>query len=96
MADPKSDAEIMYPNQQGNSGPGEWHIEFRRLPIFHRGHAFLALVDSEGKTVRELHGLGHSKHTGEAMAMAEDGADLKVVDYKRQADDDKKPISDLG
>jgi len=90
----RNPAEIMYPNQQGGSDPGAWHIELRRLPIFHRGHAFLALVDNEGRIVRELHGLGHSKHTGEAMTMAEDGADLKVIDYKRQADDDKK--TDLG
>jgi hypothetical protein len=29
---------------------GTWRIELRYLPIGHRGHAFLTLVDPEGKT----------------------------------------------
>lgn len=70
-------AEIMYPNQQGN-----WRIELKYLPIGHRGHAFLALIDGKGKTVGELHGLGFSKHTGKQMTIAEDGADLRGVDHK--------------
>lgn len=63
-------------------GAGKWRIELKYLPIRHRGHAFLALVDDKGNTVHELHGLGYSKHTGERMAIAEDGADLKGVDYE--------------
>jgi hypothetical protein len=35
MTDPKSDAEIMYPNQQASK---DWKIELRYLPIAHRGH----------------------------------------------------------
>ncbi len=73
-------AEIMDPNQQGN-----WRIELKYSPIFHRGHAFLALIDDTGKTVSELHGLGFSKHTGEQMKAAEDGADLRAVDHQSTA-----------
>jgi hypothetical protein len=79
----RNDAETMYPNQKG--GTGKWHIELRRYHIAHRGHAFLALVDEDGRTVRELHGAGFSKHTGKGTMV--DGADLNVVDYKRQQDD---------
>lgn len=73
MADPNP-AEIMYPNQQGN-----WRIELKYLPIGHRGHAFLALIDGKGKTVGELHGLGFSKHTGKQMTIAEDGQTCEAL-----------------
>lgn len=73
----RNPAEIMYPNQQGN-----WRIELKYLPIGHRGHAFLALIDDREKTVGELHGLGFSKHTGAQMTIGEDGADLRGADHK--------------
>jgi hypothetical protein len=82
MTDPKSDAEIMYPNQQGNSGPGPWRIELKYLPIAHRGHAFLALVDDKGDVVRELHGLAQSKHTGKVVPMGMDGSDLVATHFE--------------
>jgi hypothetical protein len=41
----RNPAEIMYPNHQSDPTSGSWHIELRYLPIAHRGHAFLALVD---------------------------------------------------
>ena len=66
-------AEILYPNQQAS---GDWKIELRYLPIAHRGHAFLALVDHDGNVVRELHGLAKSKHTEQLVDMGMDGADL--------------------
>ena len=89
MADPKSDAEIMYLNQQTTK---DWKIELKYLPISHRGHAFLALVDGEGNVVRELHGLAKSKHTGKITEMGMDGADLVVQDYEG-APYGGKPIS---
>lgn len=72
----RNQAETMYPNQQGR-----WRIELRYLPIAHRGHAFLALVDPDGRPVRELHGLAHSQHSGERMVMGMDGAHLRAGDY---------------
>jgi hypothetical protein len=89
MTDPKSDAEIMYPNQQTTKG---WKIELRYLPIAHRGHAFLALVDQDGKVVRELHGRAKSKHTEELMDMGMDDADL-VATARRMDEKKTKPIS---
>jgi hypothetical protein len=83
MTDPKSSAEIMYPNQQSDSDPGKWHIELKYLPIGHRGHAFLALVNDKGDVAGELHGLSYSKHTGERMVMGVDGSDLVAKDYKK-------------
>ena len=50
----RNPAEILYPNQQATK---DWKIELKYLPIAHRGHAFLALVDHDGKVVGELHGL---------------------------------------
>ena len=73
MADPKSDAEIMYPNQQTTK---DWKLELKYLPIAHRGHAFLALVDHDGKVIGELHGLAKSKHTGQIVPVGMDDADL--------------------
>lgn len=82
----RNPADILYPNQQG---AGDWKIEIKYPPIAHRGHAFLALVDQDGKVVRELHGLARSKHTGQLVPMGMDGADLEVEDYKRQPGADR-------
>lgn len=72
MAD-RNDAEIMYPNQNG-----DWRIELRYLPIAHRGHAFLALVQGRGKgeVVEELHGLSQSRNTNGIVPVGMDGARL--------------------
>lgn len=67
-------AEILYPDQ-GKA----WRIELKSHPILHRGHAFLALVDGNDRIVGELHGLSHSKHTGEPMMAGMDGPDLRGV-----------------
>ncbi len=75
----RNPAEILYPNQQATK---DWKIELKYLPIAHRGHAFLALVDHDGKVVRELHGLARSKHTGQITEMGMDGSDLVAKDYK--------------
>lgn len=77
----------MYPNQQGDSAPGAWRIELRYLPIAHRGHAFLALVDDKGDVVRELHGLAYSKHSPanqprEPMTLGVDGSDLVATHFE--------------
>lgn len=90
MTDPKSDAEIMYPNQQATK---DWKIELRYLPIAHRGHAFLALVDHDGNVIRELHGRAKSKHTGELMDMGMDDADLVATQDRPMGKKETKPIS---
>jgi hypothetical protein len=82
MTDPRPAAEIMYPNQQGDSDPGKWRIELKYLPIAHRGHAFLALVDDKGEVVRELHGLAQSKHTGKIVPLGMDGSDLVATHFE--------------
>src|SRR5476651_2484686 len=51
--------------------PNDWHIEMRYLPLAHRGHAFLALVDPKGKVQREMHGLARSRNTGELVALGQ-------------------------
>lgn len=73
MADRRA-AEIMYPDQGK-----DWRIELMSHPIFHRGHAFLALVDGNGRIAGELHGLSYSKHTGKPTMAGMDGADLQGV-----------------
>ena len=78
-------AEILYPDQ-GKSR----RIELKYKTIAHRGHAYLALADGNDKLVRELHGLGFSKHTGKEMMMADDGADLRGRDKPARLDG--KPI----
>lgn len=67
-------AEIMYPDQGK-----DWRIELKSHPIFHRGHAFLTLVDGNDRIVGELHGLSYSKHTDRQMMVGMDGADLRGV-----------------
>lgn len=80
----RNDAKIMYPNQQGG-----WRIELRYLPIAHRGHAFLALVNDRGEVERELHGLARSRNTGKEMTMGMDGSELFVADNNGQRMDGK-------
>ena len=63
--------------------PNDWHIEMRYLPLAHRGHAFLALVDPKGKVQREMHGLARSRNTGELVALGADGANLVAVQSPR-------------
>ena len=87
MTDPKSAAAILYPNQQSNSGMGNWSIELRYLPIAHRGHAFLALVDDKGDVAGELHGLAYSKHTPnkstrDPLMLGVDGSDLVATHFE--------------
>jgi hypothetical protein len=41
---------------------GAWRIELRHYPIGHRSHAFLTLVDPDGKVQGELHGLAFSRN----------------------------------
>jgi hypothetical protein len=69
----RNDAETMYPNH--NNG---WRIELRYLPIAHRGHAFLALVQGKGKgeVVEQLHGLSQSRNTNGIVPVGMDGARL--------------------
>ena len=85
----RNPAEIMYPNHRA---PGSWRIELKYLPIAHRGHAFLALVDPDGKIVQELHGLSRSKHTDEIMDMGMDGSDL-VARQDRRLEGATKSVS---
>jgi hypothetical protein len=55
---------------------GAWRIELRYLPIKHRGHAYLALIDPAGRVQRELHGLSCSRQTGDFMPLGADGSRL--------------------
>lgn len=76
MADEKSDAEVMYGQDEDQKpAPGTARIELHYLPILHRGHAFLRLVKPDG-TEEELHGLSMSRHTGQITSMGMDGAQL--------------------
>jgi hypothetical protein len=79
-------AEILYPNQGG-----DWKIELRHQPIAHRGHAFLALVH-KGQIVSELHGFGHSRHTGDQQTLAFDGAHLQGTESRPNRLRDTKSI----
>lgn len=58
---------------------GKWRIELRRHPILHRGHAVLALVSPDGKTVDELNGMAQSRTTNEIVPMGVDGMRLVVT-----------------
>jgi hypothetical protein len=96
----QNQAEIMYPNQQGGSDPGTWRIELKYLPIGHRGHAFLALVDDKGRVAGELHGLAYSKHAPtkrprEPMTIGVDDSDL-VATHFGGLKYGGKPISTVG
>lgn len=100
MTDPKSAAAILYPGQQSNSATGNWSIELRYLPIGHRGHAFLALVDDRGDVAGELHGLAYSKHAPmkparDPMKLGVDGSDL-VATHFGGLEYGGKPISTVG
>ncbi len=77
--------------------PNDWHIEMRYLPIAHRGHAFLALVDPNGNVQRELHGLARSRNTDNLVALGMDGAHLVGVQSPRPLFDEpgKPPPNDL-
>lgn len=61
----------------------KWRIELRRHPIFHRGHAVLALVGPDGKTVSELNGMAQSRNTNEIVPMGVDGMRLVVTENPR-------------
>lgn len=87
----RNPADILYPNQRAAE---DWKIELKYLPIAHRGHAFLALVDSDGKIVQELHGMAQSKHTKQIVPMGMDGADL-VAPLDRLMDEGTKTISSV-
>ena len=77
--------------------PNDWHIEMRYLPIAHRCHAFLALVDPNGNVQRELHGLARSRNTDNLVALGMDGAHLVGVQSPRPLFDEpgKPPPNDL-
>jgi len=77
------------PNTDGLPAPtqGTWRIELRYMPIGHRGHAFLTLVDPEGRTKGELHGLAQSRNTGEVVPFGADGSKLVA-----QAPPDRTPM----
>lgn len=85
----RNPAKILYPNQQATK---DWRIELRYLPIAHRGHAFLALVDHDGNVIHELHGMAKSKHTEALMTMGMDGADLVATQDRRMDEKKTKPI----
>ena len=63
--------------------PNDWPIEMRYLPIAHRGHAYLALIDPSGKVQRELHGLARSRSADNLVALGMDGAHLVGVQSPR-------------
>lgn len=64
------------------AGPNDWRIELRYLPVAHRAHAFLSLVDRSNNVQRELHGLSRSRNTNELIAMGSDGSNLVAVQPK--------------
>jgi hypothetical protein len=80
--DQPPDLQNVHPQDVDNlptETPGNWRIELHYLPIADRGHAFLKLVDPNGNTVRELHGLSRSRNDGHLMAVGTDGSYLVGV-----------------
>ena len=55
---------------------GAWRIEMRYLPLGHRGHAYLALVDPGGVIRGELHGRSYSRNTNRPVPIGVDGSRL--------------------
>jgi hypothetical protein len=68
------------------SAPGTWRIELWSLPIAHRGHAFLALVDPNGRVRAELQGLSRSRTTGKPLPLGMDGSELTVSGINGRSD----------
>ena len=95
---PKPDDSRLPPEKHG-----AWRIELRYLPIdvpgilplVNRGHAFLTLVDPEGKPVKQLHGRAQSKHTGEIKTMGSDDDRLVVPDDDWMSPERTRKISDV-
>ncbi|HYD08035.1 MAG TPA: hypothetical protein VEC60_20030, partial [Reyranella sp.] len=82
--------------QTASSNARPWKIELRRHPIFHRGHAILALVDPNGKTVAELNGMPKSRNADterpdKVMTISGDGSRL-VVTTDIQFGDGAEPV----
>jgi hypothetical protein len=82
---------------------GAWRIELRYLPIdvpsalplVRRGHAFLSLVDPEGNTAGQLHGVPKSKHTGKIMDIGSDGDGLVARDDRWMSPEGTRKIGDV-
>ena len=74
---------------------GAWRIELRYLPIGHRGHAFLTLVDPEGNDAGQLHGLAVSRNTGKVVPLGADGAQLQAFTDREMPRDKTTKIGDL-
>jgi hypothetical protein len=74
---------------------GTWRIEMRYLPIGHRGHAHLTLVDPDGKPRQQLHGLAESRNTGEIMTFGPDGSKLVVRSDRRMPEEKTPKIADV-
>ncbi len=86
-----SNAEDLPPPAQGT-----WRIELRYLPILHRGHAFLALVDPNGRSQRQLHGLSESRNTAEIQAFGQDGSKLEAgSDHEFRIGEQTPKIADV-
>lgn len=75
------------------SVPGTWRIELRHLPIAHRGHAFLALVDPDGNTQAELQGLSRSRNTRQIVPLGMDGSELIALGFKGESEIGKRSSS---
>jgi hypothetical protein len=68
--------------------PRDWRIEMRYMPVLHRAHAYLALVDPSGKIQRELHRLAQSRNSNDKdniVALGVDGAKLIGAETKGPA-----------
>jgi hypothetical protein len=84
---------------------GAWRIELRHYPIGPRSHAFLTLVDPDGKVQGELHGLAFSRNgpvlspdqPEKPMAMGVDGSRLKgyVADVESPMGKESKKVGDV-
>lgn len=63
-------AASLYPSMKPSATPDDWRIDLKYLPVGYHGRSFLALVDPDGMTVNELHGLRDAKDAYDASGPA--------------------------
>lgn len=54
-------AAALYPSMRPISTSDDWRIDLKYLPVGYHGRSFLALVNPDGLTANELHGLREAK-----------------------------------
>ncbi len=63
-------AASLYPGMKPGATPDDWRIDLKYLPVGYHGRSFLALVDPDGMTANELHGLRDVKDADDASGVA--------------------------